>query len=473
MYFGQLADDVARPRLRLDVECGPRRRYRARMRRDAGVHGWAPGWIWQDEAKHCTLSSASRKALRAAQGGEAVLITKAVPGRAQGAVCLQAEHRPRRAAERRVASSGRHQLLRQATAKPRSRQPAPAPASRCPTASALGAERSAAHAVPHGGDTRLDGRATRRLGPQAGQLAVHAVVSVRPACSKVLGPVIPLVRCAMSGLAPWSMTMRQVRGGRCGHALDARADAAASPERRTSAPHCAHRAPAPGCSARLQDPVRVGDVLQHRPQALQLGLARQRLDALRARPSASRSDPADHAQHVVGIAWTKSSKKPGLGLGRRRLHHDATAMTAQGRLTARQSSSVDVAVDRLHQRRREPAVVAARQLPQVESGRRSTRAKCSVVMGRRPATALPPAAGLAARNDLPRTPDRDGRWPIMAHRCPATARPSARPATTMARWQHAPAETAARQPCSGTSNSARRLFRPPRCGRPSPAVAGP
>ncbi len=79
---------------------------------------------------------------------------------------------------------------------------------------------------------------------------------------------------------------------------------------------------------RLQNPVGVGDVLQHRPQRLELGLPGQCGDP-GWRIGCQHVDPADHAQDVRrGLRLLQ--QESGLRFGRRRLHQYAAPDAARG-----------------------------------------------------------------------------------------------------------------------------------------------
>ncbi len=148
-----------------------------------------------------------------------------------------------------------------------------------------------------------------------------------------------------------------------------------------------------------QDPRRVGQVLQHRPHALQQRVARQsrqRGNGLGGAQVGPAHDTFDDAAAVP----RDIEQIPRLGDGGGRLHEHRrrdVRLLAQ-RLHVGQRK---VAVDR-RQRRREPAVVAARERPHVvmgvdESGHRDAGNGASAAMRPRSRNSAQSAGGIACR----------------------------------------------------------------------------
>ena len=117
-----------------------------------------------------------------------------------------------------------------------------------------------------------------------------------------------------------------------------------------------------GRQCRLQNPVGVGDVLQHRPQALEFGAGGQRADAGR-RVGRQQIDPAHHAEYRRLLLRLRQQPL-GFSFCGRRLHQHA-GLDAMRRGLGLPVGDRHVPVN-LRQGRREPAVVATGQQPAVK-----------------------------------------------------------------------------------------------------------
>ena len=180
----------------------------------------------------------------------------------------------------------------------------------------------------------------------------------------------------------------------------------------------------------LQDPVGIGNVLQHGAQGLEPGVCGQRGYALR-RIGCQQIGPAHHTQHL-GVAVGLLQQEMGFGFGRRRLHQHPASHT-KGACLGLPVAHRHIAVDGC-QCRGQPAIVAARELPAMEMGVDQHGRGASG--GSRPASrkASQNAGGMA--------------WPIMVTPSSHSATLRA-PSTTMsiARWASGNCSAAAR---SGT-----------------------
>ena len=115
---------------------------------------------------------------------------------------------------------------------------------------------------------------------------------------------------------------------------------------------------------RPREPVVVGDVLHHRAQADEAGFPREPRDRL-GRIRGIEVDPADDARDERRRA-RKVEQEPRLGDRRRGLHEDGSR-DAVAREDRGEVLRAEIAVDR-RERRREPAVVAAVEAPEVLVG---------------------------------------------------------------------------------------------------------
>jgi hypothetical protein len=166
---------------------------------------------------------------------------------------------------------------------------------------------------------------------------------------------------AIGGLAPWSTTIR--RSGVALREAVQRLEVSRQDQRVEDQAVAHHRACAQ-IDRGIGNPVVVGQVLEHRPQALELGLRRQRGDAP-GRIHRLQVGPADHAPDER-VPVGKREHPARVVLGRHGLHEhravDACAL-AQRLEVGRQ----EVAVDRVQLRGR-PLPLPVGQAPEVLVG---------------------------------------------------------------------------------------------------------
>ena len=110
----------------------------------------------------------------------------------------------------------------------------------------------------------------------------------------------------------------------------------------------------------VQHPVRVGNVLHHRPDAAQQWISRQALEPVR-RIARLEVDPADDALDQAATFAGGSQEKFRLGLGRSRLDQYRAADSDGGEVGP-QIVQAEIPIDG-RERRREPTVVAAGEAP--------------------------------------------------------------------------------------------------------------